>query len=224
MSYGPTSKFSKSIASGVTLTGGFDLARSWKYVYLEVPTMASGTDFYIQGSSDNSTFRRVQFVGDSTAKHSQSLASAATLTGAYDLGEGAKNPHVLIPTLATGTSILVHGSLDNSAFRKVTLPVPNTATIQNPTDFSIGTMTVSRLVPIPEGFRYVKLELATGVTDATSTFEIIATRPNVQQDFKIASSTSQRFVPIPAAFRYLKVELSTAMTDTTSTFNLVCSD
>lgn len=52
-------KYGVTVASGVTLSSGIDLSRAYAKLSLEVPTMASGTDVYLQVSSDNSTFRRL---------------------------------------------------------------------------------------------------------------------------------------------------------------------
>jgi len=60
MSHGQITVYSQTMPSGATsLTSYFDLGRSFDKVYLEVPTFASGTDVYIQGSRDGTTFRRI---------------------------------------------------------------------------------------------------------------------------------------------------------------------
>lgn len=224
MGFGARSVFYTSMASGGTLSSGYDLGRTWRNVYLEVPSMVSGTDLYIQAAASAGTYNRVQFVGPATVSYSVSIASAITITGAIDLGEGATNPYLIVPSLATGTSILVHGSLDNSSFRRITLG-PTAASLIA-TDWAIATIAVAtqRAVPLPVGFRYIKVELGTGVTDATSTWKVLATLPSVQQDFVIPSHTSQRFIPIPMPSQYMKVELSTAATATALRFNVVCAD
>lgn len=225
MGYGAISVFTATMASGGTLSNGFDLGRSWNRVYLRVPTMNSGADIFIQGSADNSSFSRIVEVGQKTLSFSVSIASSVTLTGAIDLGESATNVYGLIPSLNTGTSILVHGSLDNSTFRRITLPVQQTATVQAVTDFAIATFAAntSRMVPLPSGFRYIKLELATGVTDVTNTFKVLATVPNAEFDFNIPSSVTSRMVPIPNTFRYIKVETDVSVQNG-NTFKVICSD
>jgi len=110
MSHGLVSVFTKDVASGVTLTSSFDLGRGFRRVYLEVPTMASGS-LYVQASSDDSTFRRVM--------------------------------------------------IDNG----------NTSTVQQ--TFVVDSSVTARMVPIPAGFRYYKIENTSGATDTTTTFNII---------------------------------------------------
>ena len=59
MGYGPTQKFKVDIASGATLSNQADLGRGWGRISLEIPTMASGTDLFIQAANSTSgTFRR----------------------------------------------------------------------------------------------------------------------------------------------------------------------
>ena len=48
-----------TIASGATLSSAITIPLSRNHLHLEIPTMASGTDVYIQGSSNGSTFRRL---------------------------------------------------------------------------------------------------------------------------------------------------------------------
>lgn len=216
--------YSATVASGATLSSAYVMGSvPFKKVYIEVPTMTSGTDIYIQGSSNGSTFRRVQEYGPVVKSFSASIASMATLTGSIDLEEGLVNPYLFIPSMTTGTSILIQASFDNSTFTRVMLP-PGSGVAA--VDFSISTFSagVNRLVPIPAGLRYVKVELATGMTQASLTFKIIGTKANEARDFVIASNVSQRMVPVPEAFPYYKVEYSSALVDTSNSFNLICGD
>ena len=51
--------FTVTMPSGGTLTSSIDLARGWDSISLEIPSMASGTDIYIQGCrTPGATFRR----------------------------------------------------------------------------------------------------------------------------------------------------------------------
>lgn len=61
MSYGPLTSYSMTIASFATSSSGVDMGRGWKTMYLQIPTMTSQTQLYIQGSNDNVTFARVYF-------------------------------------------------------------------------------------------------------------------------------------------------------------------
>jgi hypothetical protein len=103
-----------------------------------------------------------------------SMVATNTLTSGTDLGGVYEQVYLKIPTMASNADIFVHGSLDNSSFYRITQPVPNTSSVQV-NDFKIASNTTSRIVPIPAGFRYMKLELSTLNTLAIG-FEIIAQR------------------------------------------------
>lgn len=59
MGAGPFTYFTASMASGSSVSSNIDLGLSWHQVWVEIPTMASGSDIYFQASSDNSTYRRM---------------------------------------------------------------------------------------------------------------------------------------------------------------------
>lgn len=111
MSYGPLSKFEKTMASGGTSTGAIDLARSWKMVYLEIPSMTSNTQIYINASSDDETYRYTY--------HPMSNAAAPT-----------------------GNRFLINSAVTNA------------------------------MVPIPNGFRYIKVE-TTATVDGSCLFKVV---------------------------------------------------
>src|SRR3990167_10145771 len=55
--------FAGTISSGSTSIGtGVDLVQTWDNVILEMPEFASGGTFYIQGSNNNSTFKRLHII------------------------------------------------------------------------------------------------------------------------------------------------------------------
>ena len=62
MSYGPPRVYSVTPASGATVSTAVDLGHSFRSYSIEIPTMASGTDIYIQGSTnEGTTYRRIYF-------------------------------------------------------------------------------------------------------------------------------------------------------------------
>ena len=114
MSYGVSKTYQVTMTSGATLTSALDLSsRSWTTIYFEIPSMASGTDFYIRG--------------------------AASLQGTYRI---VKHPILNAPFFDINT-------------------------------FVIGSLCTDRLVLIPTGLRYVKIEQSTAMTDTVSTFNLI---------------------------------------------------
>jgi len=101
--------------------------------------------------------------------YSVDLTSGATSTSSVDLGAVYRRVYLEVPTMASG-SLYIQASSDNSTFRRVTEADPNQGT-----DFVINSAVTQRLVPIPAGFQYYKVESTSGATDTTTTFNIIAT-------------------------------------------------
>lgn len=60
MSYGPIQRFPCTMTSGGALTAQVDLRKAWSAVWLEICSMPSNTQMFIQAASTaNGTFRRV---------------------------------------------------------------------------------------------------------------------------------------------------------------------
>jgi len=82
MSHGPLSVYTATMATNTTLTSSADLSRAWKTVYLQVPTMTSGTQLHIQASDTLAgTYRRVYHppINSSTVGvNAFAIASSAT--------------------------------------------------------------------------------------------------------------------------------------------------
>ena len=114
MSYGVVRGYIGTMATGATLTSSFNLSeRSWTIVYIDIPSMASGTDIYIQGAASS-----------------------------------------------------------GGPFRRIHHPVLNAATFESNT-FVIGSSCTNRLVLIPTGLRFLKIEQSTAMTDTASVFNLI---------------------------------------------------
>ena len=113
MGHGVVKVYTATLTTGATLTSYLDLStRAWGQIYLEIPSMTSGTDLYVQGSHDSQTFRRVMH------------------------------------------------------------PTPNTHDFQINT-FSIGSACSNRLVLIPNGLQYVKIEASTLMSSTAHEFNLI---------------------------------------------------
>ena len=101
--------------------------------------------------------------------YSVDLASGATTTTNYvEILVPYKNLYLQIPTMASG-SLYIKGSSDGTTFTRITEADPNQAT-----DFVINSAVTQRMVPIPPGFRYYKIENTSGATDTTTVFKLIA--------------------------------------------------
>jgi hypothetical protein len=107
MSYGPYSVFTRNLASNTTLTSALDLGRAWKNVYLEIPTMTSGTDVYIQAAATlDGTMRRVyQRTNSATAQSNVWIVKSNITQVLVDLPAGLRYVAVEISTAMTQTSV-----------------------------------------------------------------------------------------------------------------------
>lgn len=110
MSYGPMAVYTVTMASGGTLTGGADIARSYKNVFLEIPTMNSNTQLHVWGSSDNSTFRRVY----------QPMQNSAAPTGAlFTINSAVTGALVPIPNGIRYVKVESTATVDNGCVFKM---------------------------------------------------------------------------------------------------------
>jgi len=106
----------------------------------------------------------------STAKiYHLDLASGLTSTSAINLKGIYGRVYLDIPTFPSGGTMYVLGSDDNVTFRRVY------------TDVTFGGVAAvfqiaqggNSLIPIPPALQHYKIELTTGVTDATTTFGFV---------------------------------------------------
>jgi hypothetical protein len=100
-----------------------------------------------------------------------SMTSGATLSDGADLGAVYERLYLEVPTMASG-SLYIQASSDDSTFRRMTQVDPNQAT-----DFVINSAVTQRIVRIPTGFQYYKVESTSGATDTTTLFNFIGSNP-----------------------------------------------
>jgi hypothetical protein len=107
MSYGPRSVFALNCASNVTLTSALDLGRAWTNVYLEVPTMTSGCNIYVQAAaSATGTFHRVyQRANSGTAQVNAVQIPSSVTQAMVDIPGGFQHLKVELSTAMTATSV-----------------------------------------------------------------------------------------------------------------------
>lgn len=74
-----------------------------------------------------------------------------------------------IPSMASGSLYIMGATASNATFFRITDKDPNQAT-----DFVINSAVTNRIVPIPEGMQFYKIESTSGATDVVTTFKIIA--------------------------------------------------
>lgn len=107
MSYGPRAVYTVNLASNTTLTAALNLGRAWQNVYLEIPTMTSGCDIYLQAAaSATGTFRRVYMKVNSSSVQANAWGIASSVTQCLvDVPAGFQHIKVEITTAMTATSV-----------------------------------------------------------------------------------------------------------------------
>lgn len=82
MSFGPITVYSVStVSAAATITSSFTIPVGCQQAYLEIPTMTSGTDFFLQGSTDGTNFRRIMTCSPTSSAvylNTFTIASAGT--------------------------------------------------------------------------------------------------------------------------------------------------
>jgi hypothetical protein len=92
----------------------------------------------------------------------QTLASAATLTPEFNLGEYYEKVSLALPSMSTATAVYVQASPTSGGTYK---RVDNVAG----TSFTVATAFADNIIfPIPAGYRYMKVEFKTAPADGHS--------------------------------------------------------
>lgn len=107
--------------------------------------------------------------------YAATMASAGTLTSEVDVGRIYGSVYLEIPTMNSNTQIHIQAAYATSAnggvYRRLTHPMINSSTVGT-NDFAITSGVTSRMVPIPNGFQYYKVE-STATVDNGCVFRII---------------------------------------------------
>lgn len=101
------------------------------------------------------------------------MTSAGTLTGALNLGRNFEKVYLSVPSMTSNSQIHVQGcETQTGTYRRITHPAINSSTVSTPNDFAIASATTNRIVPIPNGFQYLKIE-TTATIDGGCLFKLI---------------------------------------------------
>lgn len=102
------------------------------------------------------------------------MPSGATLTSAVDLQRNWKTVYLDFVTFSTAANLFVHAApTSDGTYRRVFHPPLNSSTV-GVNVFTISTAASGGYVPIPNGIRFLKIEIGTAPTDgATAPFKII---------------------------------------------------
>lgn len=103
------------------------------------------------------------------------MTTGLTVTTSLDMIKIWDRVMLEVPTSTSGCDLYLQGAnYLGGTFRRVTFPVPLTATAQNPIDFKIGSAVTTRIIPIEVVLpRFIKVEASTAQTDTTRTFNFL---------------------------------------------------
>lgn len=93
------------------------------------------------------------------------MTSGATLSAELDLAKPYEKMYLAVPTMASGSLFVQVAHNTAQTYRRVQST--------SGTDFSINSAATQRVIAIPSGFRYMKIENSSGATDVTTVFQVI---------------------------------------------------
>lgn len=101
------------------------------------------------------------------------MTSGATLSSAIDLSPRTWNTvYLQVPTMASGDLYIQASPSATGTFNRVMHMRESTGTATIHT-FVIGSSASQRMIPIPTGIQFMKIENSSGATDVVTTFNII---------------------------------------------------
>jgi|SRR3990172_1449216 len=102
----------------------------------------------------------------------KTMASAGTLTGEYDLGRSWENVYLVVPSMTSNSQIHIQASESTGGtYRRLYHPSINSSTVGTNV-FAVPSAVTNAHIPIPNGFRYLKVE-TTATIDSACIFKII---------------------------------------------------
>lgn len=102
-----------------------------------------------------------------------SCASSVTLSSAADLQIAYRRVYLKVPTMTSGTDLCLQGSHDGVTYCRIYHPSVQSSSVQTPL-YQIPSSVTQAIVPIPDGFRYLKVEQISAMTANGAAFVIIA--------------------------------------------------
>jgi len=93
------------------------------------------------------------------------MASGTTLSSEVDLQKPYEKMFLAVPTMASG-SLFIQVSYESGGRYSRIQSTPGT-------DFSINSSATQRVIALPTGFRFMKIENSSGATDVVTTFRVI---------------------------------------------------
>lgn len=109
---------------------------------------------------------------DPVRYYTLTLASAATSTDASQrLDAGYKAVYLETPASMNADLYVQAAFASTGTFKRITQTIPNTTSVQV-YDYRIASSASSKMIPIPPGFDFYKVEVSTAIADG-ATFRII---------------------------------------------------
>lgn len=106
------------------------------------------------------------------AVYTVTMASGATSTSELDLARSWKTAWLVVPSMASNTQMGIKAATEaGGTYRSVYHPQINSSTV-SVNSFAIASSTTSAMVPIPNGFRFIKIH-TTATCDSGETFKVI---------------------------------------------------
>jgi len=92
------------------------------------------------------------------------MASAGTLTGQVDLQHSWANVYLEIPAMTNSVHFIKAATDSGGTYRRIKHPAINSSTLTT-NDYAIVSTATNCLVPVPNGFRFVKVESEIAIAD-----------------------------------------------------------
>lgn len=99
------------------------------------------------------------------------MSSGGTLTAEVDLGRVFENVYMLVPSGTTNSAYFIKvartASASGGTYHRCTHPPLNSSTVTT-NDFVIASGATGRVIPIPNGIRYMKIESEIAIADGAT--------------------------------------------------------
>lgn len=100
------------------------------------------------------------------------IASGATLSSEINVGRSWTNAYLAVPSMTSNSLIYIQAAKESSGtYRRIAHPL-EAVTAPVGKDFTINSATTSRMIPIPNGFNFYKVETS-ATMDSGEFFTII---------------------------------------------------
>lgn len=101
------------------------------------------------------------------------MTSGNTLTSNVDLSRAWATVHLYIPTMTSATDIYLKAAYSAAAnYVRIHEMAANTASVQS-NSFTIGSAVSQKMIEVPHGFQFMKVEFSTATTATSQQFVFV---------------------------------------------------